>query len=127
MQWPQCALLLELVRRVLRVVDEQVDAVAEVEHLVGDEVVGLAVDAPLTVVGQVGDRDAVQLEAVAERRSDVPDPPRAHLRVADREVVVAGVVEVERALELSGRIGKYGGRIIPANTSPSGPSACWGP
>ena len=55
------ALVLELARRVLRVVDQQIDAVDELEHLVGDEVVAARLGpaaARLTVVGEVGDRDA---------------------------------------------------------------------
>ena len=47
-----------------------------------------------------------------ERRADVAHPARAHLRGTDREVVVAGVVEANVARELSGSIGKNGGRIM---------------
>ena len=109
---PPMTLLLELGRRVLRIVDQQVDTVAELEDVVGNEVVGLGLPrspaAPmppaLTVVGEVRDRDALPLEPVPERRTDVADPPGPHLGGGrHREVVVADVVELHRALELLGR------------------------
>ena len=60
--------------------------------------------------------------------TDVAHPARADLGQPDREVVVTGVVEpdVGRAVA-SGVIGKNGGHIICANTSPSGPSLWRGP
>ncbi len=106
------ALVLELRRRVLRVVDQQIDAVAELEDILGDVLVGVRVatdlastgcthPATLTVVGEVRDRDAVPIEPVTERRSDVADPAGPHLRGGrHREVVLTDIVEPHFALEL---------------------------
>ena len=64
----EVALLLELVARVLRVVDQHVHPVAELEHVVRDEVVRV-VGAARTVVGHVGDREALEVDPVPERRA----------------------------------------------------------
>ena len=82
---------------------------------------------PGPVVGEVRDRDAVPLDAEAERRADVAHPARPHLREADREVVVADVVEAHVAASSSGGSGRTAGASSRANTSPSGPSAWRGP
>ena len=65
-----------------------------------DVVVGIVGVAPGTVVGDVRDRHAVPVDAVAEGRPDVAHPARPHLGEADREIVVAGVVEPHVACEL---------------------------
>ncbi len=96
-------LVRELRLRVLRVVDQQVGTVGELEDLVRNEVVAFdAGPTPtrLTVVGDVGDGHATDLDPVAERGSDVADPARTHLGRADREVVVAGVVETQRRVRV---------------------------
>ncbi len=100
------ALVRELGLGVLRVVDEEVGAVGELEHFVGHEVVALdrtTAAARLPVVGDVRDGDATDIDPVPEGGSDVTYPPRTHLGRPDREVVVAGVVEPHRALEAVGR------------------------
>ena len=120
-------LRLVLLVRVLRVVDQQVDAVAQLEHLLRNVVVGIVGIATRAVVGDVRDRHAVPVDAVAERRADVAHPTRPHLGEPDREVVVARVVEPNVAASCAGVIGKNGGHMSCANTSPSGPSAWRGP
>ena len=66
-QWPQSRLLGELGRRVLGVVDQQVDALAEAPHAVGD---ARPADR-LLVVADVGDARRPVGDAVAERLADV--------------------------------------------------------
>ena len=88
---------------VLRVVDEHVDAVAQLEDLVRDEVVGVLGMTARPVIRDVGHRDAVEVDAEAERRPDMAHPARAHLRLTDREVVLARAVEPHVACELAGR------------------------
>ena len=81
---------LELAARVLRVVDQQVGASAQVEHLVGDlqgPVVGLL------VVGDVGHDHALVLDAVAVGQADVGHGPGGDHHVADGEPRVGDGVE----------------------------------
>jgi hypothetical protein len=89
--------------RVLRVVDEHVDAVAQLEHLLRHVVVRVLGATARTVVGDVRDRDAVPVHTESERRTDVTHPARPNLRDTDREVVVARVVKTHVARELRGR------------------------
>ena len=96
------ALDLVLVGGVLRVVDEQVDAVAQVEHVVGDVVVGVVGDGARSVVGEVRDRDALGLDPEPERRVGVPHPPRADLGAVQREVVVGDGLERHVTAQLVG-------------------------
>ena len=88
----------ELVDGVLRVVDQQVGAVAEVEHGVGDRV---AVGGHL-VVGQVGDRGAAHLDPVAVGEPDVGHRAHLHLGAVELEVLVPHVVEADVAEQLLG-------------------------
>ena len=98
MQWPQWAFSDELVRRVLRVVDQQVGAVAQLEHLGGD--VEAAVEG-LLVIADVDDRDALHLDPVADRRTDVGDAAGPHLGVADGVIAVGQAVEADVAGEVA--------------------------
>ncbi len=92
-----------LVGGVLRVVDQEVDAVAELEHVVGDVVVGVFGHGAGTVVGEVRDRHALGLDAEPERRIGVAHPPGAHLRPVEREVVVGDGLEGDLTPQLLGR------------------------
>src|SRR5947199_354176 len=65
-------LVLVLLVRVLRVVDEQIDTVAELEYGLGHVEIGI-VGGARPVVGEVRDRDALDLDAEPERRIGVPD------------------------------------------------------
>ena len=72
------ALELVLLGGVLRVVDQQVDAVAQLEHLLGHEVVGVvAVPGPWSEMYATDTPFDVDPEP--ERRVDVADPTRPHL------------------------------------------------
>ncbi len=97
------ALDLVLVGGVLRVVDEQVDAVAELEHVAGYVVVGVVGHGAGPVVGEVRDRHALHLDPEAERGVGVADPARPHLGAVEREVVVGDRLEGDVAAQLLGR------------------------
>ena len=87
----------ELVLGVLRIVNEQIDAVGKLERTVARReaaVVGLL------MITDVGDAAAVPLDAVAERRADVRNEARQHPYITDGELVVGEVVEPERAREV---------------------------
>ena len=114
-------LRLVLLGRVLRVVDQQVDAVAELEDVVRHVVVGIVGAAARPVVGNVRDRPAAPLDAEAERQA------RRGARTASapsrgRSGKSSSPVSWNRtsAFSPSGRIGKNGGHMIRENTSPSG-------
>ncbi|CAA9230555.1 MAG: hypothetical protein AVDCRST_MAG20-1113 [uncultured Acidimicrobiales bacterium] len=98
-------LLLELLRGVLGVVDEEVDPVAELEHRVGD--VEGATQRSL-VVGEVGDGDAVPADPVAVGGTAVGDAADLHLGVADRHVPVVHVVEGDVTPEVGRPHGEVG-------------------
>ena len=89
------ALLLELARRVLGVVDQQVDAAAQLEDRLGDRrrVVGLL------VVADVGDAEIVALDAVAGHRPVVRNGAGVHDVRADGELRL-GAVDRDVAVEL---------------------------
>src|SRR5207244_9150513 len=76
-------LLSPLRRRVLRVVDQEVDAVAQLEHGVCDAPVGW-----LLMVADVGDRDVVPVDPVADRGPRMGHGTNLYLRRADGEVGV---------------------------------------
>ncbi len=92
----------------LRVVDEQIDAVAQLENVVRHEVVGVVRAAAGPVVGDVRDGATVPLDAEPEGETNVPDEPRPHLGQPDREVVVAGVMEAHIRAEAVGTDRKEG-------------------
>ena len=86
----------ELLGRVLGVVDQQVDAFAQLARTVGHLE---HVDAGLLVVAQVGDRRPVPRDPVAARGADVRDQARHDVDVADPEGLVADPAEVDAAGE----------------------------
>ena len=106
-------LRLVLGRRVLRVVDQQVDAVAELEHLVRDVVVGVLGTAARAVVGEVRDRHAVPARpgSRASGRRGAPSASAPSRRPTGKS---SSPVSWKRTspVSWSGRIGKNGGRII---------------
>jgi hypothetical protein len=91
---------LVLGRGVLRIVHQHVDTVAELEHRLGDEVVGIIGGASGTMVGDVRDRHTLEVDPVSERRVGVPNPARSDLGAVDREVVVAHVFERDVAAQV---------------------------
>ena len=98
-------LLRELFGRVLRVVNQQVDAVAQL-HDAGVDVTGRRrrvadVGVGRLVVADVRDAAAVPVEAVAHGRPDVGHRADQHLRVADRHLVAGDVDESHVALQLA--------------------------
>src|SRR5215471_4511639 len=70
---PEVTLVLELLTGVLRVVDQHVAAVGQVEDLRRDEVVGV-VRAPGPVVGHIRHRVALEVHPEPDRRARVPYP-----------------------------------------------------
>ena len=86
----------ELVVGVLAVVDQQVHALAQLEHGLGD---GPAVERRL-VVGHVGDGPALGLDPEAERHAGVRDGPGHDLGRADGEVLGPDVDGDQLAAEL---------------------------
>ena len=93
---PPRGLLGEFGDGVLRVVDHEVGPVTELERTFGDRVAAVV---GLLMVGDVGDRRALPLDAVAVGRPDVGNAARHDLRGADRELVVGAGMERERADE----------------------------
>ena len=75
---PEVAEALVLRRVLMRVVDEEVDAVDKVAHGIGHQVVVLTAPAlgSRAVIGYVGNRRAVALDAEAERRTTMADVSR---------------------------------------------------
>jgi len=108
---------------VLRVVDEQVDAVAELQHVARHIVVGVFGDGARPVVGEVRDRHPLHLDPEAQRGVGVAHPARAHLGAVEGEVVVGDRLERDVAPQLLGGDRKNGGLITWRNTVESGPSS----
>ena len=94
------ALDLELGRRVLRVVDQDVDALAQL-HRAGRD--GERTVARLLVIAEVADAVAVPRDPVPAGAPDVWDQPRHHVELADRELRVGDVVEPDVARQLGQR------------------------
>src|SRR5260370_28173600 len=88
---PKVPLDLVLGHGVLGVVDDDVGAVAELEDVVGDVVVGVGGAAPGAVVGEVGDRDPFEVDAVPEGRVGVAHAAGADLGAVDRAAAGTGV------------------------------------
>ena len=68
---PEVAEALVLRWVLIRVVDQEIDAIDQVAHTVGHEVVVLAAPSlgARSVIGDVGNRRAVTIDAKAERRT----------------------------------------------------------
>ena len=110
----------ELLGRVLRVVDQQVGAFAQLAGAVGHLE---HVDARLLVVAQVGDRGAAPRQPVAARVADVRDRARHDLDRRRSELLVGDPAEVDRRLgRPRARSGTIGGHRHEPNTSPSEPT-----
>ena len=90
------ALAGELAGRVLRIMDHEIGTVAQLQSVRVDAVGAVRW---LLMVGEVGDGHPVPRHPVAEGGSDVGNGAGHDLRPADREVVVADVVERDRAAE----------------------------
>src|SRR5829696_8988350 len=98
-------LLLPLLRRVLRVVDEEVDAVAQLEHGVGHPLAAVEGD---LVVTDVGHRHAGPVDPVAVVLPHVGHRADPHLGVAHGHVGLGQVVEDDLAPEVGGPHGEVG-------------------
>ena len=93
-------LLGELVGGVLGVVDDEVGAVAQLEHRVADLVAAVVGH---LVVGQVGDDRPAHLDPVAVVGAHVGHGPHPHLGAVDLDVAVGDVVEADLAVQLLDR------------------------
>ena len=108
-QWPHVLFRCELARRVLRVVDHEVGALAQLAGAGGDPVGAVR---RLLVVGEVGDRHPVPGDPVAERGAAVGDQPGHDPGPTHRELVLQHVVEPDRA--------RRGARASPGSTAGGG-------
>src|SRR5436853_211205 len=70
---------LELLVRVLRIMDDDVDTITELEHVLGDVVVRLVGATTLRVIGDVRHGAAAELDAEPERGIGVTHPAGADL------------------------------------------------
>ena len=103
----------EFVLGVLGVVDDQVRAVAEFEHVLGHRP---PVERCL-VVGHVGERAAVGLDPEAERVADVGHRSRGHLDRSDPDTRVVEIVETVSPRKSAMWMGKNGGCTIASKVS----------
>ena len=84
----------ELLGRVLRIVDQEIDTVDEFPRRVADAVRAVL---RLLVVGQVRNRTATEVESVPEGGPDVRDVAGTHLHTIDEEFAFVGVGEIDRS------------------------------
>ena len=90
------ALGCELLFVVLRIVQQQVHAVAQLEHALSDP---HPIERGL-VIRQIGDRQSTVLDAKAEGEVGVRDIAGCHLDIVEHEVIVSDLVELHLAAEL---------------------------
>ena len=120
---PPVALALELGRRVLRVVDQQIDALAQPPHLLVDQ----QPPGRLLVVAHVGDARAVVRDAVADasRRRAAPAPTPRRSRRRRTGPAPPGCRSCPGSRRA--RSGTCGGQIVSRSTSAAQrPSSCAG-